>query len=100
MAQILVADDEAKLARVIAEMLEAMGHSVDCVFGGKAALDRIGTQPPDIVITDLRMPDVDGMIVLREVRARAPATDVVMRSYAAKSSRSCWAVATPAWCGP
>jgi DNA-binding NtrC family response regulator len=80
MAQILVADDEAKLARVIAEMLEAMGHSVDCVFGGKAALDRIGTQPPDIVITDLRMPDVDGMIVLREVRARAPATDVVMMS--------------------
>jgi DNA-binding NtrC family response regulator len=78
MAQILVADDEAKLARVVAEMLEAMGHTVERVAGGRAALDRITASPPDIVITDLRMPDIDGMTVLRETRKLAPGTDVVM----------------------
>jgi DNA-binding NtrC family response regulator len=78
MAQILVADDEAKLARVVAEMLEALGHVVERVSGGRAALDRIAAAPPDIVITDLRMPDVDGMTVLREAKKLAPATDVVM----------------------
>ena len=78
MARILVVDDEAKLGRVVVEMLEGAGHEAAHVGGGRAALDRIRAEPPDIVLTDLRMADLDGMAVLRETRRLAPATDVVI----------------------
>jgi DNA-binding NtrC family response regulator len=76
--RILVADDEAKLARLIAEMLELAGHHVDCVTGGKEALARIGAESYDLVLTDLRMPDVDGLVVLTEARKRSPAPEVIV----------------------
>ena len=78
MARILVVDDEAKLGRVVVEMLEGAGHEAAHVGGGRAAVDRIRAEPPDIVLTDLRMADLDGMAVLRETRRLAPATDVVI----------------------
>ena len=78
MARILIVDDEAKLARVFVEMLEGAGYEVARAKGGREALVEISASPPDLVITDLRMPDVDGMAVLRETRRIAPATDVVI----------------------
>ena len=78
MAEILIVDDEAKLGRVVVEMLEGAGHRVERAGGGREALVRIAAAPLDLVITDLRMPGVDGMTVLRETRRIAPATDVMM----------------------
>jgi DNA-binding NtrC family response regulator len=78
MARVLVVDDEPKLGRIVAEMLEIDGHSVTRVDGGRAALVELGAHPFDVVVTDLKMPDVDGMTVLREARALTAAPDVVM----------------------
>ena len=78
MARILIVDDEPKLGRVLVEMLEGAGHEVTRAGGGREALVQIGAQPPDVVLTDLRMPDVDGMAVLRETKQRSPGTDVVI----------------------
>ena len=78
MARILVVDDEPKLGRVLVEMLEGAGHDVERSGGGRDALDRIRATTYDIVLTDLRMPDVDGMAVLRETRRISPTTDVVI----------------------
>src|SRR5204862_536661 len=75
---ILVVDDEPKLGKLVAEMLELDAHTVVRVEGGRAALIELGARSPDVVVTDLKMPDVDGMVVLREARARAEAPDVVM----------------------
>jgi DNA-binding NtrC family response regulator len=74
MARILIVDDEPKLGRVLVEMLEGAGHDV----GGAAAIQRMATGDLDLVVSDLRMPDVDGMAVLREVRCASPGTDVVL----------------------
>jgi DNA-binding NtrC family response regulator len=78
MARILVADDEAKMGRPLAEMLQREGHSVVRVGGGRQALVELAAGPFDLVLTDLRMPDVDGIAVLRGARARTPPIEVVM----------------------
>ena len=76
--KILIVDDEAKLGRVLVEMLEGAGHEVMRAGGGAEALVRIAQADLDIVITDLRMPDVDGMAVLRATRRGSPRTDVML----------------------
>jgi two-component system response regulator HydG len=78
MARILVADDEPKMGRPLAETLQHEGHSVVRVGGGRQALVELAAGPFDLVITDLRMPDVDGFAVLREARAHTPPIEVVM----------------------
>jgi two-component system response regulator HydG len=78
MARLLIVDDEPKLGRLVAEMLELDGHTVTRLEDGRAALVELSTRDFDVVLTDLKMPDVDGMAVLREARARPSAPDVVM----------------------
>ncbi|HET7343116.1 MAG TPA: sigma-54 dependent transcriptional regulator [Methylomirabilota bacterium] len=83
MTRILVVDDEPKLGRLIVEMLEGAGHEVARASGGREALQRVAAGELDVVLTDLRMPDIDGMMVLRETRRLSPHTDVViMTAYA------------------
>jgi two-component system, NtrC family, response regulator HydG len=78
MARILIVDDEARLGRVLVEMLEGAGHEVAQADGGAAAIAQIADGDLDVVVTDLRMPGVDGMAVLREVRRVSPGCDVVL----------------------
>jgi two-component system, NtrC family, response regulator HydG len=69
MAKVLVVDDEPKLATLLAEALELDGHQAVRAVGGREALARLQDGRFDVVVTDLRMPDVDGLAVLRAVRA-------------------------------
>jgi DNA-binding NtrC family response regulator len=78
MAHVLVVDDEPKLGRVVAQMLELDGHRVVLAGGGREALARLDEHQFDVVITDLRMPEVDGLSVLRAARARTPPLEVVL----------------------
>jgi len=78
MAKVLVVDDEPKLGRLAAEMLETDSHEVVRVGGGRAALVEMASQRFDVVLTDLRMPEVDGMQVLQAARARTPPPEVVV----------------------
>jgi two-component system, NtrC family, response regulator HydG len=78
MAHVLVVDDEPKLGRVVAEMLELDDHVVVRAGGGREALARLGERPFDVVVTDLRMPEVDGLAVLRAARMLSPPPEVVL----------------------
>ncbi|HVR63328.1 MAG TPA: sigma-54 dependent transcriptional regulator [Polyangia bacterium] len=78
MAQVLVVDDEVKLGRLVAEMLELDGHTVTRVESGRAGMAALGARAFDLVLTDLKMPDADGMAVLGEARARPAPPDVIM----------------------
>ena len=78
MTSVLIVDDEVKLGRLTVEMLEGAGYQATHVPSGKAALERVAAGGVDIVLTDLRMPDVDGIAVLRETRKLSPTTEVVM----------------------
>jgi DNA-binding NtrC family response regulator len=87
MARVLVVDDEPKLGRFVAEMLELDGHDVVRAGGGREALVHLAAAPFDLVVTDLRMPEVDGLAVLRAARAREPAPEVVvMTAYGTAES--------------
>jgi DNA-binding NtrC family response regulator len=78
MARILIVDDEPKLGKLLAQMLAGQEHEVERVQGGQAALDRLRAARFDVVVTDLKMPDVDGLAVLREAKRNAPSTEVVV----------------------
>jgi DNA-binding NtrC family response regulator len=77
-AKILIVDDEAKLARMLAQMLEDEGWEIERAPGGRAAVERLERERFDVVVTDLKMPDVDGLAVLRAAKRNSPATEVVL----------------------
>ena len=78
----LVVDDQKNMRATTAIVLRAAGHVVEEAEDGAAALRRVQAEAFDVVLTDLRMPDVDGMEVLREAQRLAPETQViVMTAY-------------------
>jgi len=68
-ASILVVDDHADFAEMVAEHLGGAGHACRVAVSGRAAIDSARQQIPDLVITDLRMAEVDGLDVLDAIRA-------------------------------
>ena len=76
-ARILVADDELNLRRVLVALLRRDGHEVVQATDGAEAMELLG-QDVDVVITDLRMPKVDGMEVLRTATRTYPHVPVIM----------------------
>jgi two-component system response regulator AtoC len=78
--RVLLVDDEENIRRTLSVVLHQEGYEVDAVADGQEALDRLPSEIYEFVITDLRMPGVDGMAVLEEVQRIHPETLVVMMS--------------------
>jgi DNA-binding NtrC family response regulator len=76
--RILVVDDEAAIRLALAELLGSEGHAVREAAGGDEALAALDGAPADLVLADLRMPGMDGLRLLAEIRARFPETLVVL----------------------
>lgn len=68
-ARILVVEDEARIAEVVARYLERDGHMVTLVDGGAAALALAAQQPPDLIVLDLGLPDMPGEEVCTRLRS-------------------------------
>jgi|CXWL01.1.fsa_nt_gi DNA-binding response OmpR family regulator len=68
MAKILIADDDAHIARVMSIWLSRHGHTTLCVSNGRQALDLIKAQPVDMVISDMNMPEMDGLGFVKALR--------------------------------
>jgi len=66
--RVLVVDDEAAIRDLLAKTLALAEYDVDLAPDGRAALDRLRMIPYDLLITDLKMPGVDGLTVIREAR--------------------------------
>jgi two-component system response regulator AtoC len=75
--RVLVADDKENMLKLFAKIL-ADGYEVETAADGTRALALVATRPYDVVVTDIRMPGADGFELLAAVKARAPATEVVM----------------------
>jgi len=67
---ILLVEDDHSLAHALEVALHKQGYSVNAVGTGKAALHTIDTNPPDLVILDLGLPDLDGLEVLKRIRSK------------------------------
>ncbi|MCB9762510.1 MAG: response regulator transcription factor [Alphaproteobacteria bacterium] len=68
MARILLIDDDIDLLDVLALAFEDHGHSTDCAEDGAAGLERIRRQRPDLVVSDVNMPRIDGFTLCRRLR--------------------------------
>lgn len=79
-ARILAVDDHPDVRRVVASYLSIAGYRVDTACDGIEATEMLEAGPFDLVITDLKMPRMDGLALLKHVRARYPRTDVMMIS--------------------
>lgn len=75
---ILVVDDDDDVLRSISNFLEARGHEVLRATRGERGLDLVRARRVDIVITDVRMPDMDGYEVLKRVRSLQPGIEVIV----------------------
>jgi two-component system response regulator FlrC len=78
MARILVADDEQGLREFIADTLTEDGHQVAQAVDGADAAARLAREAFDLLITDLRMPRLDGMALLSRVRSEQPEVEVIV----------------------
>jgi two-component system response regulator AtoC len=78
MARILVADDEQGLREFIADTLTEEGHVVAQAVDGADAAERLAREGFDLLITDLRMPRLDGLSLLGRVRAEQPELEVIV----------------------
>jgi CheY-like chemotaxis protein len=76
--RILLAEDEALAAMAIEEELLIAGFEVDLAPDGQAALEAARRHLPDLLLTDLRMPRLDGAVLIRAIRALAPGLPVVV----------------------
>jgi DNA-binding NtrC family response regulator len=76
--RILVVDDDASIRETFEHHLTRSGHQVATAASAEAALDRIAEVDPALVITDLRMPGMDGLELLSRVRAAMPDVDVLV----------------------
>ena len=75
---ILIIDDEPAILRNLKNHLTARGHRVYTAEGGAGGLETLRREAVDIVITDVKMPGMDGFEVLREVRRTSPGVEVIM----------------------
>ena len=78
MTEILIVDDDASIRRALEIQLGGDGHDVRSVASGEEALAALGERPASIVLLDLRLPGMTGEQVLEAIRARHPATSVVI----------------------
>lgn len=76
--RILLVEDEALLAASVARFLESQGHTVTTVADGRDAVHIAATSPVEAVLLDLTLPGLDGLEVLRQVRARDPSLPVLV----------------------
>ena len=76
MASILVVDDNPENLRVLAEMLEQQGHVVRSLRDGRLVLPSVRSSPPDLILLDIKMPDMNGYEVCQQLKADDQTRDI------------------------
>jgi len=77
-ARVLIVDDEARMAEVIAAALRRAGHECETCASGEAALAALEERGADVLVTDWKMPEMDGIELLRRLHARRPGLPVIL----------------------
>src|SRR4026209_643280 len=78
MANLLIVDDKLGMRQFLTHLFQREGHVVRVAGNGGEALEQLRQQAPDLIISDIRMPDMSGVDLLREARAMLPEVEVVM----------------------
>ena len=75
---ILVVDDEGNSCRGLKALLSREGYHVDCVANGQEGLQYLRKNSPQLVISDIRMPEMDGLSFLRRIKRDYPRINVIL----------------------
>ena len=78
MEKILLIDDEEDIVRVLSMSLKSDGYDVVSALSGKEGLEVFKKESPDIILTDIKMPGMDGIEVLKKVKKIDPETEVII----------------------
>ena len=78
--KVLIVDDEADFLETIVKRLRARDIDVSGVESGYLALEALDSSSPDVIILDVKMPGMDGIETLREIKQKKPRTEVIMRT--------------------
>lgn len=76
--KVLLVDDEEAFVNTLAQRLKMRDLNVETVYDGEQALSAVKSKEPDVMVLDLRMPGLQGMEVLREVKKRHPNMQVII----------------------
>jgi len=87
MANILAVDDDEKIRELLHVMLRRKGHRVITASYGQKGIELFRRERPHVTILDFEMPDMDGLAVLREIRAVDPQAPVIMLTGAGSDER-------------
>src|SRR5690349_16716286 len=77
-ALVLIVDDDEQERRRLSEMISAMGHVAETAQDGEQALEKLGSTPVDVIVTDLMMPRMDGFQLLRTLLERGDLTPAIV----------------------
>ncbi len=81
-ARVVVLDDEQNMGRVLSKLLKLEGYTVAAFQSPVEALEHLTAEPPEVLISDLRMPEMDGEAVLEQVHERGlPCEVIIMTAY-------------------
>jgi len=78
MANVLIVDDEQSYRQLLSLVFESDGHSIRTAMNGREALELLEVEPADVIISDVKMPDMDGIEMLRAVREAQPDLGVIL----------------------
>jgi len=86
MTRLLIVDDEPSVRETLELFLVREGYDVSCAANGREALESIHNHAPEVVLSDIRMPQMDGFALLREIKKINPAIQVLMITAFSSSS--------------
>ncbi len=78
MVKLLVVDDESEICEFLRSFFEERDYTVFVAHSGKQALEELKKTGPQIVLLDIKMPDMDGVQALKEIKAQYPRVKVIM----------------------
>jgi two-component system, OmpR family, KDP operon response regulator KdpE len=85
--KILIVDDEPSLLATMAPLLRSRGYEVTTASSGRAALDAVAREKPDLIVLDLGLPDLDGIDVCRAIREQSMTAIVVLSARGAEADK-------------
>ncbi len=86
-SRILLVDDELSIQRTVVPLLRSRGYEVDAAATGKEALSAVHAEPPDVVILDLGLPDMDGLEVCARIRSQSDVPIIVLSARGAEPQK-------------
>src|SRR5262245_15682344 len=85
--RILIVDDEPNIVATVSPLLRARGYDVLSAMSGRAALDTLERDKPDLVVLDLGLPDLDGVEVCRQMRQASNVPILVLSARGAEGDK-------------